>query len=210
MKNFYLFLTFLTFTTIAHSQETYLRNTITGEFGLNKHGSGDITGFTYGVRYNHVLNKTFDLIFSFEATLNDREDREFLWEDPNNGNIYNSTPHDVNAGFQTNVGIGLNVINSKKHKFGINPSIFGRYSANSLFDMYSTDYPALTGFPVPIRYYYRDEAGNGNVLTAGASLRLFYNYRISDKYFIGINPGFQLDLYGDAILFTTLSFGLGL
>ena len=208
MKNFYLFLIFLAITTLSHSQNTSLRNTLTGEFGLNKHGSGDITGFTYGVRYNKVLNKTFDLIFSFEGNLNDREDTPFLWEDPNNGNIYNSTPHDVNAGFQINVGKGFNIINSRKHKFGINPSIFGRYSANSLFDVIVTDYPALTDFPVPIRYYYREDSGNQ--LTAGASFRLFYNYRISDKYFIGLNPGFQLDLYGNTILFTTLSFGLGL
>ncbi|MFV9482273.1 hypothetical protein ACNI3T_00470 [Christiangramia sp. ASW11-125] len=203
----FLLILFISFSSI-YSQEYNTNNTISAEFGGSRHGSGDIRGFTYAFRYNKILNKRFDLTISFEGNLNDGEGFPFTWEDPNTGRIYDSTPHNVVAGFQLNGGIAFNIINSKKHKFGLNPSVFGRYQATSLFDMIVTDYPALTGFPVPIRYYYRENPGN--TLAVGGSVRLYYNYRISDKYFIGLNPGLQFDTNGDTILFANLSIGLTL
>lgn len=171
------------------------------------HGTGDIIGYQYGLRFNKYLNKRFDIVIAFEGNLNDSEDTEFIWEDPD-GSEYNSTLHNVVAGFQLNIGIGFNLLNSNKHKFGVNPSIFGRYQANSVLGTRITDYPALTGFPVPIRYLIRDEPGS--IQTIGGQARLFYNYKINSKYLVGINTGFQTDSNEDTILYATLSFGLTL
>ncbi len=180
---------------------------ISAEFGRNMHGSGDIMGYQYGLRLNKYLNKRFDLIIAFEGNLNDSKGTPFIWEDPD-GNKYDSTLHDVIAGFQLNLGIGFNIINSNKHKFGINPSIFGRYQATSILGTRITDYPILTGYPVPIRYLIREEPGR--IQTIGGQVRLFYDYKINSNYLIGINAGFQTDSNEDTILFTTLSFGLNL
>lgn len=172
---------------------------------MNRHGTGDITGYSYGLRVHKPISKRFDLIASFEANLNDGEDTPFIWEHPN-GNIYDSTIHDVLAGFQLNAGIGFNFINSNRHKFGINPSFFGRYQADSYFGESTIDYPTLTGLPYPIRYLIRHEPGRA--YSVGGSLRLYYHYKIKDKFLLGINPGFQTDTNGDTMLFLTLSFGL--
>lgn len=183
------------------------KNSLSAEFGKNMHGTGDMIGFQYGLRYNYFLSKRFDLIIAFEANLNDSRDNLFIWEDPD-GNEYDSTLHDVLAGMQLNFGIGLNIVNTQKHQFGLNPSIFFRYQADSQLGTKITDYPPLTGYPVPIRYLIREEPGN--TYAAGGSIRFFYNYKFSAKYFIGINPGFQLDSNEDTILFSTLSFGIRL
>jgi hypothetical protein len=207
MKNLLTFTFILIFGTTCYSQKQELPNTLSGEFGINQHGTGDILGYTYGFKFSKPLNRTFDLIIGFEGNLNDVKASSFIWEDPN-GNLYDSTPHDVIAGFQLSAGIGLNIINSRKNKLGINPSIFGRYQADSMFSTTVTDYPILTGYPVPIRTYIREEPGN--TTTAGGSFRLYYNYKISSNYFLGFNPGFQADLNGDTMLFATLSFGFNL
>lgn len=207
MKSHIILICLLFFSYGCFSQNLNEQNTLSAEFGGNIHGTGDISGFNYGLRFNKYLNKSFDLIIAFEANLNDREDFPFIWEDPR-GKIHDSTLHDVLAGFQMNFGIGLNFINSRKNKFGINPSIFGRYQANSALGDREIQYPIVTGFPVPIRYLDRNEPGRTYAI--GYSVRLYYNYRINSKYFVGVNPGFQNDSRGDTMLFTTLIFGLNL
>ena len=205
-KQFILFGLSLFLLSLNASGQEY-RNSLSAEFGPNMHGTGDIKGIQYGLRYNRFLNKRFDLIVAFEANLNDSPGELYIWEDPE-GNEYDGTLHNVIAGIQLNVGIGFNIINSDRHKFGLNPSIFIRYQANSLFNTTVIDFPTLTGYPVPIRTLLRDEPGN--TYAAGGSLRLFYNYKINSKYFLGINPGFQTDSEEDTILFGTLSFGINL
>ena len=200
---------FLFITSLSFGQETNLRQpvSIIAEFGINKHGTGDISGYSYGLRFHKPISKRFDLIAAFEANLNDREDLPFIFEGPN-GNIFDSTIHEVLAGFQLNAGVGFNFINSNRSKFGINPSIFGRYQANSVFSAIITDYPALTGLPFPIRFLIREEPGRTYAI--GYSVRLYYHYKISDRFLVGISPGFQNDSRGDTMLITTFMFGLNL
>lgn len=179
---------------------------IIAEFGLNKHGTGDQTGFLYGLRVHTPISKRFEIIAAFEANLNDSEDTPFFGEGLN-GNSFDGTLHDVLAGFQINGGIGFNLINSNRSKLGINPSIFGRYQANSALST-NIDYPIITGYPLPIRSLIREESGRTYAI--GASIRLYYHYKISDKFLLGISPGFQTDSQDDTMLFTTLMLGLNL
>lgn len=207
MRNYTIIFTLLLLFSSSYFYGQESDNSLTAEFGMNMHGSGDIKGLQYGARYNHFLSKRFDFILSFEANLNDSRDNLFIWNDPD-GNEYDSTLHDVIAGMQLNLGVGLNILNTQKHQLGVNPSILFRYQATSIMGTTITDYPPITGYPVPIRYLIREEPGN--TYAVGGSIRLFYNYKLSAKYFIGINPGFQLDSNGDTILFSTLSFGIRL
>jgi len=206
-KNQYLSILFTFIYLNLFSQNDVHSYSLSAEFGFNQHGTGDIKGLSYGLKFNKFLSKRFDLIIGFEGNLNDSSDAIFIWEDPN-GNFYDSTPHNVISGIQLSSGIGFNIVNSNRNKFGINPSIFGRYQADSMFSTTITDYPILTGYPVPIRTYIREEPGN--IWSAGVLVRLFYNYKIKEKYLIGINPGFQYDTNEDTMIFTTLSFGINL
>ncbi len=190
----------------AQDKKTDNPVSIIAEFGLNKHGTGDQTGFLYGLRVQKPISKRFEIIASFEANLNDSENSPFIGEDLN-GNTFDGTLHDVLAGFQFNAGIGFNLINLNRSKFGINPSVFGRYQANSTLSS-NIDYPIITGYPVPIRSLIRDEPGR--TYAVGGSIRLYYHYKISDKLLLGISPGFQTDSQDDTMLFTTLMLGLNL
>lgn len=207
MKKLFILLLSITSFSFAQEENSDQPVSIIADFGFNVHGTGDMTGYSYGLRVHKPISKRFDIIVAFEANLNDREDLPFIWEDPR-GKIHDSTLHDVLAGFQLNFGIGLNFINSGKSKFGINPSIFGRYQANSVLGDKIIDYPILTGFPVPIRYLIRNEPGRTYAI--GYSVRLYYHYKISDKFLIGFSPGFQNDSNGDTMLITTFSFGINL
>lgn len=191
---------------LAQDKESDIPTSIIAEFGLNKHGTGDQTGFLYGLRVHKPISKRFEIIASFEANLNDSGDTPFIGEDLN-GNSFDGTLHNVLAGFQLNAGIGFNLINSDRSKFGINPSVFGRYQANSALST-NIDYPIITGYPVPIRSLIREEPGR--TYAVGGSIRLYYHYKISDKLLLGISPGFQTDSQDDTMLFTTLMLGLNL
>ena len=204
MKYYLNFIIFLFSSLIAFSQSTNKETSLSVEFGRNIHGSGDIPGFQFGLRYNQSLNKRFDLIIAAEGNINDNEARPFTWED-GRGNTFDGTIHNVIAGFQLNVGVGLNIVNSSKHKFGFNPSIHGRYQATSLFDALIIDYPILTGLDFPIRFEIREQPGR--TLALGWSGRLYYHYRFSSKHLAGLNVGIQNDTNGDTIMLATLSFG---
>lgn len=206
-KNLQFIILFIFTSVNIYSQNNEYSYSLSGEFGFNQHGTGDIKGFTYGLKFNKFLSKKFDLIIGFEGNLNDSRGDIFTWEDPN-GNIYDSTPHNVITGIQLSGGIGFNIINSSRNKFGINPSVFGRYQADSMFNTTITDFPILTGYPVPIRTYIREEPGN--IWSAGALVKLYYNYKINGKYLIGLNPGFQYDTNEDTMIFITLSLGINL
>lgn len=204
MKKLFVLFLFITSFSFAQEEKQDQPVSIIAEFGGNVHGSGDISGFSYGLRAHKPISKRFDFIVAFEANLNDREDFPFFGEDLV-GNTYDGTLHDVLAGFQLNFGIGFNFINSGKSKFGINPSVFGRYQADSSLGR-ETLYPIVTGYPDPIRVLKRDEPGRTYAI--GYSVRLYYHYKISDKFLIGISPGFQNDSNGDTMLLSTFSFGI--
>ncbi|TVZ25428.1 hypothetical protein JM83_0340 [Gillisia sp. Hel_I_86] len=206
MKKLFLLFLFITSLTFAQENISDQQVSIIGEFGLNRHGTGDITGFSYGLRVHKPLSEKFDFIVAFEANLNDRKDTPFFGEDLG-GNTYDGTLHDVLAGFQLNFGVGYNFINNNKSKFGINPSVFGRYQANSALGSEILN-PIVTDYPLPIRVLSRYE--KGSTYAIGYSVRLYYHYKISDKFLIGISPGFQNDSQGDTMLLTTLMFGLNL
>lgn len=206
MKKLSVLFLFITSFSFAQEKNSNQPVSIIANFGFNVHGTGDMAGYSYGLRVHKPISKRFDIIVAFEANLNDGEDLPFFGEDLN-GNTYDGTLHDVLAGFQLNFGIGFNIINSNKHKLGINPSVFGRYQANSALGR-EILYPIVTDFPVPIRVL--DRNGPGRTYAIGYSVRLYYHYKISDKYLIGFSPGFQNDSQGDTMLLTTFSFGINL
>ncbi len=202
MKNFLPLFTIFLACNLTISQN--LNDDIFFELGYSRNGSGDIRGYKFGLNYSSPINKNFDFNLGFYGTLNDSEEIPFIFETPD-GDVINSTQHYVIGGMQLHLGLGLNFINTSKHKFGIKPDAILRYQATSLFDQEITDYPALTGYPVPIRFLIREEPGR--TLSFGGSFALLYQYKFSSRYFLGLNPGIQFDTNGDTLIFSTISIG---
>lgn len=176
-------------------------------FGRSFHGSGDIRGFAYGLVYERSISKRWITSLSFDSSLNDSEQRLFIFEDPN-GNIINSTQHDVVAGFQLTAGLGYRFINNKRHRFALHPGILFRYQASSLNDIETTLFPGITGFPIPIRIIENYE--QNRTFAVGGALRLHYDYVFNSKYILGLQGAWQIDTNGDAFAHWGLRFGVTL
>lgn len=178
---------------------------ISFHFGLNKHGTGDMSGYSYGTNYEIFLGNKWFVNIGFEGTLNDDKGLAFIWKDPADGYSYNSTLHYVTGGFQLLIGGGFNFINNRNHRFGINPNIFGRFQVTSLNDVESILYPPLTGFPVPIKFIYNTTPSR--TFAFGGALKLFYDYKFNNNYTIGLMGGFQIDTNGDTIRYAAIRLG---
>ena len=55
-----------------------------------------------------------------------------------------------------NLGLGYRIIQTSHHHLAITPNIIGRYQATSLNDVEIIQYPALTGFEVPIKFIFNE------------------------------------------------------
>lgn len=130
----------------------------------------------------------------------------FIWEDQN-GNVFDSTLHDVTAGFQLVLGIGYHIVNSTHHKFGINLNALGRYQATSLDYVREIQYPMITGFPVPIRFIYNTDSQPHRTIALGGAVKIFYDYKFKNNFTIGLMGAFQMDTNGDVIPYAAIRLG---
>lgn len=205
-KHFFLLIIFITFNSFSQTTpNSFSENSaIVFHFGTGIHGTGDTPGFNYGFNYKSFFQKNLFWNVGFEGTLHDSKQRAFIWEAPN-GNVFDSTLHDVTAGFQLVLGIGYHIINSTHHKFGINLNALGRYQASSLNDLQETQYPLLTGYPVPIRFIINTTPSR--TLAFGGAIKLFYDYKFENKYSIGLMGAFQMDTNGDVIPYAAIRLG---
>lgn len=207
-KYFFLLLVLISFNSFSQSSPDSFSNNsaIVFHFGRGINGSGDIPGYSYGFNFKSFFTKNIFWNVGFEGTLHDTEQRPFIWEDEN-GNVYNSTLHDVIGGFQLVFGIGYHIINSTHHKFGINLNTFGRYQATSVNYSQEIQYPALTGFPVPIRFIFNPESQPERTIALGGAFKIFYDFKFNNNFTIGLMGAFQTDTNGDAIPYAAIRLG---
>lgn len=180
-------------------------NSVQFYFGRGIHGSGDISGFAYGLNYERDFHKRWFWNLSFDSSLFDDQATPFIFEDQN-GTIINSTQHRVISGFQLTLGTGYRFINNERHRLSLNPGVVLRYQASSLNDIETTLFPIITGFPIPIRVI--ENFQNNRTVAVGGVLRVNYDYLIKSKYLIGIQGGWQVDSNEDTIAHTAIRFGL--
>ncbi|MGB3775469.1 MAG: hypothetical protein WA951_09460, partial [Leeuwenhoekiella sp.] len=173
-------------------------------FGRNFHGTGDISGYQYGISYNNYFSKRFFKTLAFEGTLNDKQGLLLVYEDPD-GRTIDGTLNNVTGGFQLLGGLGFSFIRSQKHTAGISLSALARYQATSINDAQEVLYPALTDFPVPIRFIYNEE--RQRTLAVGGALKLFYTYQFKSNWLINLTGSFQQDTNGDTISAAMLGIG---
>ena len=175
-----------------NEQEFYLEFS----FGLSKHGSGDTSGYHYGINYGEEFSNKLYWQLGFEGTINDAPYFELYYEFPD-GEQVDATLHTVTAGFQIAAGIKYNFIQTTNQQFGISFLPLFRYQATSLMDRDTVLYPAATGLPIPTRESVRYEPAR--TFAIGGSLRINYNFIIGNDFYLGLLGAFQIDSNGDTL-----------
>ncbi|PIB27560.1 hypothetical protein BFP77_11770 [Maribacter sp. 4U21] len=188
------------FTFAQEGKTSFLELTL----GRNIHGAGDIPGYQYGFHYGQEFSNKLFWQVGLEGTLNDKVDFPLTYEDPN-GNVIDASLHTVTAGFQLVSGIRYAIIKSNRHEVSLSALPLFRYQATSLSGLYDTLFPEITGLPFPVRNIVRTEPGR--TFAVGGSIRVQYNYEITNDFYIGVFGAFQGDTNGDSIPLYSLSFG---
>lgn len=190
------------FSTIICSAQVDQRETISLLLGYGMHGSGDLTGYQYAVRYSKDLGTRWSWNLEFGGSLHDAADDTLIYRD-DLGNNVDATLHHVIGGLQTGLGVKYSALKTEKHDFGLEIMPLLRYQATSISDIYSTLY--LSDLPFPVRNIVRLEPAR--TFAVGGSIRLHYSYHISEKYRLGLMGAWQTDTNGDAIATMFLSLG---
>lgn len=200
----YLIISFLVIPFLAIHGQNELKSYIEFSFGPSIHGTGDTPGYHYGINYGQQLSKKMYWQFGFEGTLNDTAEIPLFYEQ-SNGERVDATLHTVTAGFQVVTGIKYNLIQTDSQQFGLSILPLARYQATSLMDINSVLFPGGTGLPIPVRNSIRFSPGR--TFTAGASIRLNYNFQFGNNFYLGLLGAAQTDLNSDTITYLGLVLG---
>tara|TARA_R110000868_G_C10938104_1_gene766843 strand:- start:285 stop:719 length:435 start_codon:yes stop_codon:yes gene_type:complete len=113
-------------------------------FAKGVHGSGDMTGFQYGILFVQSFSKKLDWTLSFEGSLHDDPDTPLFYSDEWDP-LYNSTLHNITSGLQLGAGVRFNIVDNRRHLFGLGLSSIYRHLVTSLPIVTIVEYPAITG-----------------------------------------------------------------
>jgi len=172
--------------------------------GFCKHGSGDMKGGIIGGEYISYLSRKLSLTYNVRATVNSSEDKIIVHNA--DGSTTDASIRFTTAGFQFGVNGGLSLVNSTRHEFTIKLGAFGRYqSASNGSDGYSLYYPITTGVPTVLVGY--SNITPQETIAVGGIFQLQYSFTFKNGLFLGLQPAFQTDTNGDAIVQGGLVFG---
>ena len=173
--------------------------------GYARHGSGDMPGMVFGGDYTVYYSKKFSVTYNFRGGIHTSKDA-ILYN--NGGSGYtDASIRFTTAGFQLGANGGFSLVNSTHHEFMVKLGAFGRYqSASNGSDGYSISYPPpTTGLPPVVVAY--DNRTPQETIAFGGILQFQYNFTFKSNVFLGIQPAFQTDTNGDAILQGSLAIG---
>ena len=189
---------------ISTSAQNPLRSSTEIAFGRSTHGTGDLPGYYLGFQFDIPISSKFYWYLGMEATLNDAPDFPLFYEEPN-GTMQNATLHFVTSGLQLIGGGGYRFVNTEKHEFGLSLNPLFRYQATSISDVIGTIYPAATGLPIPIRVIVSETPYR--TYSVGASFKVKYQYKLNEKWQVGLMGGLQSDTNSDTIYYYGLQIG---
>jgi hypothetical protein len=188
---------------IAQDKLSDKRHSIQLDIGMSRHGTGDMRGFILNSEYRSYFRKKLSLSFGVCATIHDGESPLFFI-DPN-GNFTDASYRYSTGGLQLTSKFGVSLFGSKWQELGLQIGGLFRFQTSSYFDEHIVLFPALTGFPVPVTITIHNSPQR--TFSIGGIGQLFYNYSLTEKLFIGISTGLQLDTNGDTITQLGLSCG---
>ncbi|MCY7352575.1 MAG: hypothetical protein LH606_18285 [Cytophagaceae bacterium] len=179
----------------AQNSQSDFNESVSIHAGMAKHGTGDLSGFLVNVEYQKRFKKKVFWYLAFGSTLHDGYFPLYYKElngDPIDGSIRHTT-----GGVQLTGGVGLNFVKTRRHELGIQAGTLVRYQSSSYFDDLAIYHPIVTTFPYPA-IVFRNRTPQ-RTLAVGGMGRLFYNFSLTNHFFIGLNAGLQGDTNGDVI-----------
>jgi hypothetical protein len=188
---------------IAQDKLPAKRHSIQLDIGMSRHGTGDMRGLFLNSEYKKYFLKKLSISFGISATIHDGVSPLFFTD--SNGNCTDASYRYSSGGLQLTGKFGLNLYRSKWSELGLQIGGLLRYQTSSYYDELIVLFPALPGFPMPVTIIINNSPQR--TFSIGCIGQLFYNYSLTEKLFIGILTGLQLDTNGDTITQLGLSCG---
>lgn len=188
----------------AQGNKELPKRIFSANLGAGKSGTGDLYGLMVGFEYEQQFRAKLSWSTEFGMTIHDGEDQLLVQLDnfPREDMSYRFTT----AGMQLAGKIGYHAIRTKNADYGIKLGVAARYQSTSLADDREILFPALTGYPVPVRILRNYEPQR---TIAGVALtQLFARYTFRKDIVVGALTGLQLDTNGD-VIFPQFSLSVG-
>lgn len=188
MKSYLLFAFLLCCSVINAQKNRHLSVDLFRSF----HGTGDMRGVGFGVEYGHFLTKRFEVSGGLAAQIHHAQDQLLL---NTGGDPIDASYRMVTGGIQVYGLASFAPLRNRHHelKAGIGPLI--RYQSSSASGGYGTS--ILPNYPEPV-YTFR-QVEDQNIVTAGFTTALSYNYTFEKDISIGAKAAFQTDTNGDVL-----------
>jgi hypothetical protein len=171
--------------------------------GRSFHGTGDMRGLIFTTAYSQRLNRRFSWSAAIGGTIHDASDP--LYYNDQNGSQVDASFRYTTAGAQFSFDLGYSIIRTLHHDLTCRLGPLVRYQSSSYPDIYSINYPAGTGLPIPVIAF--QNLTPQRTLAVGGIGMLQYGYSINNKISIGAIAGLQTDTNGDTL--TQLAFTIG-
>lgn len=201
--NKYLYLIILSLNLVSKTTSAQLTShSIQLSAGFSTHGTGDMSGVSADIGYDHVFTKRFDMTHALTTTIHSDQDEFPTVEDQ--WNIIND--RGINwtvAGMQiTSMGHFAPIsVKDQKLKFG--GGVVLRYQSSSYPYIYGYSRSTIDSNP---RFTIIDP-GPGNIFTIGYTFGITWQVRVSQKFEIGLKAMFQNDTNGDSITHMSVILG---
>lgn len=210
-KLLFLLLAFAALHPVISQESKYMPDAIQVSAARSFHGTGDLSGLSFDVSYEHSLNKRLDLSNGLTTTIHSGKDSNpvFTIILPNQPPQTFKAPDQsllryTTAGIQITSVLNFNIIALPKHKFRIGGGTVLRYESSSAPSGWGYSYNPLEN-PAPV-YTFR-EYNNLHQLSIGYNLGLSYLFQLSSRHQMGFKVYFQNDTNGSVITHAGLVFG---
>jgi hypothetical protein len=164
------------------------------ELARSKHGSGDLTGFSFASNYIFTKNRFSQLVF-IEGSIHDGE-YTLIFDTPdgltNDGSIRYTT-----AGVQVGYGVRYSLFEFKNQKTEVGLNGLIRYQSTSLYDTVTILFPALTDIPFPVVVL--GQESDARTIALGSKLILSHRVALTKTIDLKALGSFQYDTNGDTI-----------
>jgi hypothetical protein len=193
----------LTQKSIGQSIQSLPNRLLTANVGYGRAGTGDIYGVQVGFEYEKKFRPRLSWSTEFATTIHDGEDLFLVQLE---GRPQEDMSYRFNTtGLQLAGKLGYHFLTEKRTDFGVKLGVLARYQTSTLSSN-EILFPALTGYPLPVRILRNNEPQR--TIAAGGLFQLFGRYTFQRNIALGATAGMQFDTNGD-IIFPQFSLTIG-
>ncbi|CAG4991301.1 hypothetical protein DYBT9275_00722 [Dyadobacter sp. CECT 9275] len=195
---------FIVKSSLSQSIQPFPRKIISSSIGLAKLGTGDSYGLMIGMEYERIFRQR--LLWSTELATTIHDGADILKVKIDNLPEQDLSYRYTIAAVQVAGKIGYYFLRTNKFEMGGKAGLLVRFQSSSLADDREILFPALTGYPLPLRINRNTEPQR--IVSAGGTLQIFARHNFTNNCAIGAITGLQLDTNGD-VLFPQFLLSIG-